>query len=112
MEELRSLKQKLGSSKQNTELVASIVILSHRLAGAAETYGFSALTQVAGMLDDFLTLGGQHQLSGKWDVYVDLLIDTLESAIQTEKDPTQFLADPRMKQITSAVESFLSAAKP
>ena len=89
-------------------------IVVHSLAGAAESYGFSTLTQIAGALDDFLSeifLRKSSELFHKAEEFCELLGEALSDAIRIEDDPKSFLKDQRLATLTSFCESLLVGSK-
>jgi hypothetical protein len=89
----------------STEALESSYFLVHKLAGVATTYQFRVLGKIAENLDDLLSHESAKQLKPKVILhFLNFLQDALSSALESEADPIQFLGDPRMRELTFAVE--------
>jgi HPt (histidine-containing phosphotransfer) domain-containing protein len=82
----------------------SVKILSHRLAGVAETYGFSALTQISGCLEDYLYEKVSESLDSTGIAIAGVLAEAIQYVMEKQEDSGHLLEDPRIKGLISASE--------
>jgi len=113
LEKLQALILKLSSTSD--DFIATLFecqVLSHSLAGAAETYGFPVLTDLSGKVDDFLSLETKNESVKKVLSFLQLLAEALSKTIQSGVDPVEIKQDPRFLELTSVVQSLLDLTTP
>jgi HPt (histidine-containing phosphotransfer) domain-containing protein len=76
--------------------------VAHKLAGAAETYGFPTLTLASSALEELLETGREPAQAALW---TGLLSEMLAAAQRRGKDCGEFADDPRLKSLKLASQS-------
>ena len=81
----------------------SIRHIAHKLAGAAESYGYPNVTEVSSALDDWLAHAAENERSpASLFAFATLLTEVLEEALARGQDPADFRADPRFRALLVA----------
>lgn len=82
------------------------VVIAHKLAGAAETYGFPSLTSVAAALEDWFNLSAPSQRLPRHALaWAQLLAEMLGRALSLGKDAKDFAQDPRCVELFAAARA-------
>lgn len=95
--------------ERGDDVIADFRIAAHRLAGAAESYGFPTLTAIGELVDELLTAiidgkagpaapgaSGLASLAG-------LMAETIASAYASRNDPSAFGSDARVAKLRTWV---------
>ena len=97
------LRQGVPGEAAYEQALAGIGALVHKLAGAAETYGFPMLTRAGAALEDWLGTSNPRERASKRVLsFVELVAEMLGQAQSTGKDARDFAADPRLQSLESA----------
>jgi HPt (histidine-containing phosphotransfer) domain-containing protein len=87
------------------EWLAEPRMAAHKLAGAAESYGFPTVTAAAAALDELLSASPAPESAAFLAESIRLL-DAMLASIQAEcRDPAELRADPRFGRLISAAGS-------
>lgn len=110
--ELIALGNRLATASTEREtLMAELSGVGHKLAGAAESYGFELLTEAGAALDDYFALTKPAALNtSQAKQAIDLLAEMLERSLAMRKDADEFRRDPRFVELTCAAESLVAEA--
>jgi len=82
------------------DTVRELAFIAHRLAGIAETYGFSVVGNIAEKLDGWLSSSEIYKQPPKEVVRcVSFLEEALHRVIETESNPQEMLEDQRMRDL-------------
>lgn len=85
------------------QALKSAVTIAHKLAGAAETYGFPSLTRASGALEDWFNGTAPSERTARLAVSsAELLAEMLGRAQALSKDPKEFASDPRLAELQAA----------
>jgi CheY-like chemotaxis protein len=97
--------QATGEVATDHPVVSQVHVIAHNLAGIASTYGFTAIGKVSALVDDYLSLM-RASIPAERLLRFSLLLDqVLESSGENADESI-------LKEITSCVESLVSATKP
>lgn len=76
--------------------------IAHKLAGAAETYGFPTLTRASSALEDWVnTHGPAHAASKEVGAFAELLARLLAKTQSAAKDADDLVSDPAFARLES-----------
>ena len=95
----KALLEAIAAAPASDEQIAKIRLVAHRLAGAAESYGFAALTQVSGALDDWICSGQAKGASELLGQKTAMLARALALARTSRQDPTGLLESAEYKAL-------------
>ena len=95
--ELRPLMDALESDPESPEILRQIQDMAHKTAGIAGSYGFTALTRVGGVVDEYLDLVLGNRLAVRDPVLPTVqLFDELLEAAAGDVDRGDIAQDPRL----------------
>jgi len=91
-----------GEGAEFAAAFGKVVEIAHKLAGAAGSYGFGALTQAASAFEDWAGLRESGHDPDIARAGVELMIEMLERSAAVGKDVTEFVDDPRLRALQNA----------
>jgi len=88
--------------ERGSDVIPEFRVAAHKLAGAAESYGFPTLTTIGELVDELLTAiigGGSGPGPSDLASLASLLAEALAAAHATRTDPRAFGRDPRVEKL-------------